>query len=110
MNTMRRIEDSIYYRLAGPDWTGDGHLGGATVPGDHLDTTLIHAWHCPVRVDVRNDGHELGLWLDGSSEMSIMLRHEQARQLAWFILWRWWVLGTWCGLRRKLWYWALHCR
>ena len=33
---------------------------------------------------------------------------KDARRLAWFILWTWWAKGTWFGLKRRLWYKALH--
>lgn len=38
------------------------------------------------------------------------MQSKDAPRLAWFILWHWWIRGTWCGLRRKLWFWALHRR
>lgn len=53
-----------------------------------------------------NDGFELwiaytrGRWL-------VHFDAKEARQLAWFILWDWWAVSTWFGLKRKLWYWAL---
>lgn len=34
----------------------------------------------------------------------------QALRLAWFVIWRWWVKALWCGLRLRLWIWALHVR
>lgn len=52
-----------------------------------------------------NDGFELwiaytrGGWL-------VHFWQEEARRLAWFILWDWWVVSTWCGLKRRLYYWA----
>jgi hypothetical protein len=30
-----------------------------------------------------------------------------ALRLAWFLLWTWWVCATWCGLKARLWNWAL---
>jgi len=32
---------------------------------------------------------------------------EDALSLGWFLIWRWWVRGTWCGLKLGLWRWAL---
>ena len=54
-----------------------------------------------------NDGFELwiayrnGKWL-------FHCRHDAARRLAWFVLWDWWIISTWCGLKRRIWYWVLH--
>ncbi len=53
-----------------------------------------------------NDGFEL--WLGTMHEWHVYYRHDQARKLAIFILWDWWFKGTWCGLKRWLWYKALH--
>jgi hypothetical protein len=52
-----------------------------------------------------NDGFEL--WLGYRHQWLFTCRAADARRLAWFVLWRWWVVGTWCGLRRWLWYRAL---
>ena len=30
-----------------------------------------------------------------------------ALRLAWFVLWTWWVKATWCGIKLRLWRWAL---
>lgn len=52
-----------------------------------------------------NDGFELwiaytrGRWL-------VHFGASEAHQLARFILWDWWIVSTWCGLKRKLWYWS----
>ena len=53
-----------------------------------------------------NDGHEL--WLGTPNHWHVFYRAKDARRLAWFILWEWWAKGTWFGLKRKIWYWALH--
>jgi hypothetical protein len=53
-----------------------------------------------------NEGHELWLGVDGLGWQA-HYRAAAARRLAWFILWDWWIVGTWCGLKRRLWYWAL---
>lgn len=53
-----------------------------------------------------NDGHEVwiaytrGRWL-------VHFGRKEAIRLAWFILWDWWIVATWCGLKRRLWYWSL---
>lgn len=58
-----------------------------------------------VATTYNNDGFEL--WLGTSYEWHIHFAAQDARRLAWFILWQWWIVGTWCGLKRWLWYTAL---
>ena len=53
-----------------------------------------------------NDGFEL--WLGNPWEWHVFYSAKDARRLAWFILWNWWVCGTWFGLKRKIWYKALN--
>lgn len=52
-----------------------------------------------------NDGFEL--WIAYShGGWQFHCRAEHARRLAGFILWDWWVVSTWFGLKRRLWYWS----
>lgn len=37
-------------------------------------------------------------------------RGSDARQLAKIILWDWWIVSRWCGLKVKLWNWSLHVK
>lgn len=56
-----------------------------------------------------NDGFEI--WLchtQGGGRWWGFYPAPAARRLAWHILWDWWAVATWFGLKRKLWYWALH--
>lgn len=57
---------------------------------------------------VLNDGFDL--YVGYPSEWLINMKETGARKLAWFIIWTWWIKGTWFGLRRVIWYWALHRR
>ena len=52
-----------------------------------------------------NDGHEL--WLSFANKWIVYYEARDARRLAWFILWDWWIVSTWCGLKRRIYYWAL---
>ncbi len=54
-----------------------------------------------------NQGHELWIGVDGLG-WQMFFRAKDARRLAWFILWHWWIVGTWCGIKRRIYYWALH--
>jgi len=47
------------------------------------------------------------LWLGTHNKWHVFYSAKDARRLAWFILWTWWAKGTWFGLKRKIWYWAL---
>ena len=48
------------------------------------------------------------LWLGTWHKWHVFYRAKDARRLALFILWNWWAKSTWFGLKRKIWYWALH--
>ena len=105
-----RIADSINERL-GVDWCGKG--GGMHPPGDHL------RWESPATGKddeglfvggTSNDGSDMAIGFRDGDRYLLSLRHEEARSLAWFVVWHWWVIGTWCGLRRRIWYWALRTR
>lgn len=54
-----------------------------------------------------NDGYELWIAYSHGGKWLVHFRFEDALQLARFIIWDWWVKETWCGLKRKIWYWAL---
>jgi hypothetical protein len=47
------------------------------------------------------------LWIGSQDEWAFHMSRTEARKVAWFILWRWWIVGEWFGLRRAVWYWAL---
>jgi hypothetical protein len=59
-----------------------------------------------VATTYNNDGFEL--WLGEPDRWYTFYSAHEARQLAWFVLWDWWIVATWCGLKRAIWYWALH--
>lgn len=52
------------------------------------------------------DGFELWIAYNNDGKWTFHCGAKYARQLAWFILWNWWIVSTWCGLKRKLWYWS----
>ena len=54
-----------------------------------------------------NDGYELWIAYNEGGGWLGHFRVNEARQLARIILWDWWIVSTWCGLKRKIWYWAL---
>lgn len=53
-----------------------------------------------------NDGFELWIAYTHGGWLA-HFRQEDARKLAKLILWDWWVVATWCGLKRRIWYWSL---
>ena len=57
-----------------------------------------------------NDGFDMNIGYRDADRYSLSLRHEEARSLAWFILWHWWARGTWFGIKRRIWYWALRTK
>lgn len=100
---IRKIEDWIFRWLSGD-------------PSDHCVAPGDRLWHefGPMDGDrpmfvasTSNDGYEL--WLSYTLEKGYLAhyRMEEARRLAWIILWHWWGVSTWFGLKRKIWYWSL---
>lgn len=57
-----------------------------------------------------NDGYEIWLTHNGGDKWLCFFREGDARQLAKIILWDWWIISTWCGLKRKIWYWSLSAK
>lgn len=103
MKAKQRLVEWIFKNLAGgPEY--------CTPPGDWLrlefgemdgDLPMHYA-------GTLNDGSELWLAYNHGGKWLAHYRAEYARELAWFILWDWWAKATWFGLKRKIWYWALH--
>lgn len=50
------------------------------------------------------DGYEI--WIARENKWLVFFSAKEARQLAWFILWDWWIVSTWFGLKRRIWYWS----
>lgn len=94
--------EGVLYRALSTDFCGNDD-----VPCTHL----TFEWKqngCDYVASTLNDVFELGIGYP--TEWHTTIRRENARQLAWFILWRWWIVGEWFGLRRAIWYWLLHRR
>lgn len=101
------IERFIYTRLSGdPD---DVSGWSCVPPGDQLWFQFgeIDDGRPMFTANTSNDGSELWIAYSHGGKWLVHFRHNDARRLARFILWRWWVRGTWCGVRRRIWYWAL---
>lgn len=105
---MKHLETLIYERL-GDDRFGDG---GMSPPGDDLYLRVGPIDRHPdgevkpiYVVTTSNDGYEL--WIGTDDKWYWRCGQEDARRVAWFVLWTWWGQATWFGLRRRLWYWAL---
>lgn len=94
----RSIEEWAY------DALGDEWCGNTVPPGDRLGVDL----DCEQIAQTSNDGFEL--WIGTRNEWAWHCRKPDALRLAWFILWRWWAVGTWFGAKRAIWYWLLHRR
>jgi hypothetical protein len=100
-----KIEDWIYDHL-GIEWCGKG--GGMAPPGDHLTLEFGEPNDDgrPVYVaSTTNDGFEL--YVGFRNEWLFHCWAGDARRIAWFVLWDWWIKSTWFGLKRIIWYWAL---
>lgn len=47
---------------------------------------------------------------DGERVTVFAVRADIALKLAWFLLWDWWILATWCNWKLRLWRWCLRVR
>jgi hypothetical protein len=107
---LNRVAKIIDERL-GTEWGGKG--GGMHPPGDHLrwESPANNMWNESMYVGgTSNDGSDMNIGYRDADRYLLALRHEEARSLAWFIIWRWWARGTWFGLKRRIWYWALRTK
>lgn len=97
----------IYYHLAQANMLIDG-LPAA--PGQGLVLDLNHdeipLEHARALAVTRGAGTELRIAFLMENTWLYLYSAKNARRLAWFILWRWWVCATWFGLRWRLWMWA----
>lgn len=101
----KKLTQWIYDHL-GEDWGGNGSPPGSTqkLEFGELDGDLpMH-----VAVTYCNDGQDIWLAYNQGGKWLAHYEARHARRLAWFILWDWWAVATWFGLKRKIWYWALH--
>lgn len=102
-----RIERFVYRRLSGDP---EDKTGWACVPpGDQMWFQFgeIDDDRPMYTANTSNDGSEIWLCYSHGGGWLVHFRQQDARQLAWFILWTWWGKSTWFGLKRRIWYWAL---
>lgn len=97
MTLTLRVAERIHGWL-GHDW-GAGNAG---VPANHL------SWRGrSVQAFTGNDAFTLNLHHPDSMQVSTQIDRRDVAGLVWFLVWRWWIVGEWCGVRRRVWYWAL---
>lgn len=102
---MSKISRYFYY-LLGEDYGGNSAPPGSTQQLRFGEIDPDNSERPYVATTGNNDGFEL--WLGTMYEWHVFYRAPEARKLAWFILWTWWIKGTWCGSRRWIWYKLLH--
>ncbi len=81
---------------------GDRQCGNTVPPGDWLTTSLAY----PPVVRISEDAFTL--WMGTDDEWLCQMSRTDARKLALWIIFRWWIWSEWFGLRRVIWYWALN--
>lgn len=93
------------YKVLGENWGG----GMASPPGTSQEIEfgeLDNGKPMYVATTYNNDGHEIWIAWNGG-EWITFFNQKTARRLAWFILWDWWAVSTWFGVKRAIWYAAL---
>jgi len=80
-----------------------------SVPGDNLRFEFgPDDGGKPMNVAVTNEfGSSLWIAYNHSGEWRFHTDARYAFRLAWWILWHWWVKATWCGIKTRLYFWAL---
>ncbi len=108
MHIKMRLVNWVYKNLsADPSETA----GGASPPGDWLRHRFgeIDDDGKPMFIaNTSNDGFEIWIAYGDGGKWLVHFWDHAARDLAKWILWDWWAKATWFGLKRKIWYWALH--
>src|SRR5687767_4784029 len=89
------------------DVLGDDYLDHRAVPGSgaHLEFGEVDEGRPMYVAHMQNDGFEL--WVGFRSKWLFWCRQQDARRLAWWVLWDVWAKGTWFGLKRRIYYVAL---
>ena len=101
---IRSVEAFIYRRLGG-EWCGN-----VCPPDDQLTHRIRTYEDGSGYICARTGDDGFVLWIGSDTQWWGFLNHREALRLAWFIVWSWCVRGRWFGLRRWLWYRALHSR
>ena len=94
MGKWRRLLD-----LLGSEWCGNT----GCVPFDKVE---LEGMEYPPVVYVSEDAFTL--WIGTEREWMCHMNRKDSLRVAWFVLWRWRIVGEWCGLRRWLYYKVLH--
>lgn len=95
---MKKFGDDGYPPEAGTvRYTFDGNKLRQIDSGSGLDYRVFAS---------NNDGFEL--WFGTGNEWEWSLESSEVRLLTKYIIWNWWVKSRWLGIRRPLYYWALH--
>jgi len=92
------------YKLLG-DGDGGGDMYAPPGSDQRLELFYESGESMFIAATYPNDGHEF--WMGTRNKWWGFLRRSEALKLAWFIIWNWWIVGTWCGVKRWIWYKAL---
>jgi hypothetical protein len=85
--------------LVGSDWGGNDSPPFAK--------TLRYKWADTERVFAsNNDGMEL--WFGYVDKWEWHIGNNEVKALTKWLIWDWWIKARWLGLRRPIYYWALH--
>lgn len=76
-----------------------------TVPGDQIKMYADDRGASMV-FSFQEDGGQF--WIGYPDKWLTSMRARLAVRVALWILWRYWIIGTWCGLRRRIYFRALH--
>lgn len=89
---------------------GIQHGGGMFGPPGSRSELHFGRDHCnkqPTKIAATYSNDGFDVMLGYPDEWRYSLRAGEARRFAWWVLWDWWVVSTWCGIKRTLYYWGL---
>lgn len=89
----------VVMALTGTDWGGDY--------APPFAKTYRYKWADTERVFANNnDGMEL--WFGYHDKWEWHIGNNEVKALTKWLIWDWWIKARWLGLRRPIYYWALH--
>lgn len=86
-------------------WTLDwlGVLDGRAVRPPTALLAWSHREATGRRLTAISRGDAFDLYYGRHSPVVLSIAPATALKLAWFLLWRWWIVGTFCGLKMQVW-------
>jgi len=80
--------------------------GSRGVVGSNIGVRAKEADGRDIALFSQGDGFDLVYGNSQGPYVVVQLSPETLLKLAWFVIWRWWFRGTWCGWKLSAWVWC----